>query len=197
MRVSGTALRELRMKNGFSQEELSGRAGVSARTIQRIENDEVNPNGDSLRRIAAALNVVVEDLMTKSPSTSRRDDNVITLSMLTYLIHPLLGIIIVLIVRGILLNSESKSRSFMNETLNFTLQMALLDFIAFLISVIYIAVKSDSVEELSFAIIRQVPMVLIVHLLIRAVLVFMVVLNVVRIRKKQSVQLPVLFKFVK
>ena len=41
----------------MSQETLAEESGLSRRTIQRIELGESNPNGDSLKRLAEALQV--------------------------------------------------------------------------------------------------------------------------------------------
>ena len=50
-----TKIKDLRKRRGLSQEELAEKSGLSLRTIQRIENGETDPRGDSLRRLAAAL----------------------------------------------------------------------------------------------------------------------------------------------
>ena len=42
-------IKELRTRKGLSQEELSEEAGLSLRTIQRIENGETEPRSDSLK----------------------------------------------------------------------------------------------------------------------------------------------------
>jgi len=47
----------------MSQEELAERTGLSVRTIQRIENGETQPRGDSLRRLCQALGVEMEVLV--------------------------------------------------------------------------------------------------------------------------------------
>ena len=38
--TTGQLLKDLRLKKGLTQEELSSRTGISVRTIQRIEKDE-------------------------------------------------------------------------------------------------------------------------------------------------------------
>lgn len=43
-----TRVKELRKRNGISQEILAENSGLSIRTIQRIENGETNPTGDTL-----------------------------------------------------------------------------------------------------------------------------------------------------
>ena len=50
-------IKELRESKGLSQEELSEKAGVSLRTIQRIENGESVPRGSTLRTITSSLDV--------------------------------------------------------------------------------------------------------------------------------------------
>lgn len=55
-------VRELRMIAGSSQEELAFASQLSLRTIQRIENGETQPRGDSLKRLALALGVTTEEL---------------------------------------------------------------------------------------------------------------------------------------
>ena len=45
----------------MSQEFLAKESGLSLRTIQRIEKDESNPTGESLKRLANALNVSPDD----------------------------------------------------------------------------------------------------------------------------------------
>ena len=54
---TGKLIRDLRIKKGMTQEELAERTEVSARTIQRIENGEVDPRAYTLQMIAKALEV--------------------------------------------------------------------------------------------------------------------------------------------
>ena len=52
-----------RTKRGMSQDALAEQSGLSQRTIQRIENGESHPTGDTIQRIAAALGISPEDLV--------------------------------------------------------------------------------------------------------------------------------------
>jgi len=54
---TGKLIKELRIKKGLTQEELADLTEVSARTIQRIENGEVDPRAYTLQMIAKALEV--------------------------------------------------------------------------------------------------------------------------------------------
>lgn len=56
-------VKELRKEKGLSQEELAKSSGLSLRTIQRFENKETAPSGDTLRRISAALDLTLKELM--------------------------------------------------------------------------------------------------------------------------------------
>jgi transcriptional regulator with XRE-family HTH domain len=54
---TGKLVKELRVKRGMTQEELAEKTEISARTIQRIENGEVDPRAYTLQMIAKALEV--------------------------------------------------------------------------------------------------------------------------------------------
>jgi transcriptional regulator with XRE-family HTH domain len=54
---TGKLIKELRIKKGMTQEELADKTEISARTIQRIENGEVDPRAYTLQMIAKALEV--------------------------------------------------------------------------------------------------------------------------------------------
>ena len=54
---TGKLIKELRIKKGMTQEELADKTEVSVRTIQRIENGEVDPRAYTLQMIARALEV--------------------------------------------------------------------------------------------------------------------------------------------
>jgi transcriptional regulator with XRE-family HTH domain len=53
----------LRNQTGMTQESLAENSGLSLRTIQRIENNETSPRGDSLKRLAIALNTSPDELL--------------------------------------------------------------------------------------------------------------------------------------
>lgn len=54
---TGKLIKDLRIKKGMTQEELAEKTDLSTRTIQRIENGEVDPRTYSLQMIAKALEV--------------------------------------------------------------------------------------------------------------------------------------------
>ena len=63
-------LRAFRKKKGFSQEELADRAKIILRTYIRWENGETQPRIDEIRRLAQALNVTEQELLTGEPKAT-------------------------------------------------------------------------------------------------------------------------------
>lgn len=55
-------VKELRKTIALSQEELSKKAGLSLRTVQRVENGETIPTAETLKRLALVLNVAPKEL---------------------------------------------------------------------------------------------------------------------------------------
>lgn len=53
--IISSSIKEIRINKKLSQEELSERSGLSLRTIQRLENGESVPRGDTLKRLTNAL----------------------------------------------------------------------------------------------------------------------------------------------
>jgi transcriptional regulator with XRE-family HTH domain len=68
---TGKLIRELRIKKGMTQEELADKTEVSARTIQRIENGDVDPRVYTLQMIAKALEVDYDLFVEKESDEDR------------------------------------------------------------------------------------------------------------------------------
>jgi transcriptional regulator with XRE-family HTH domain len=62
----GERLKELRTGLNYSQKELSEQTGLTLRTIQRIENNEVKPSLYSLKVIGEALKTDLYEYVKKS-----------------------------------------------------------------------------------------------------------------------------------
>jgi len=62
----GERLKELRTSLNYSQKELSEKTGLTLRTIQRIENNEVKPSLHSLKVIGDALETNLSEYVSKS-----------------------------------------------------------------------------------------------------------------------------------
>ena len=93
---TGKLIKELRIKKGMTQEELADKTEVSARTIQRIENGDVDPRAYTLQMIAKALEVDFSILVENETDESHEiqkvnDDNwlgLLHLSAIIPLIFP-------------------------------------------------------------------------------------------------------------
>jgi transcriptional regulator with XRE-family HTH domain len=59
-------LAEVRQAHGMTQEQLSELTGVHRVTIARIETGEVSPKAETLRRLADALGVLVDDIIERA-----------------------------------------------------------------------------------------------------------------------------------
>ena len=100
MRVTGKELGDkvsaLRKVRGFTQAELAEKAGISIRTVQRIESNQVQPYDDTLKKIATAAEVELEEL--KQADIPARIMIMIHLSPLSGFIIPFLQILAPLIL---------------------------------------------------------------------------------------------------
>ena len=64
----GVVIKEIRKQKGLTQLELSEHANLSERTIQRIENHEVEPSFYSLKNIGDILQVDLVEIKSKNSS---------------------------------------------------------------------------------------------------------------------------------
>lgn len=103
----GARIKNCRVQSGISQEALADLTQLSVRTIQRIETGETTARGDSLQRIAKALNIDIKELTSiplraANNTTSLKDDiwiiRLLYISALSFLLFPVLGIIFPLIL---------------------------------------------------------------------------------------------------
>ena len=98
METISDRLLDLRHRKGYSQEQLAELSGLNLRTIQRIEKGETIPRGDSLQRLASALEVTPDDLVDWSIKEDKSMLLAMNLSQLSFLAFPILAIIIPLII---------------------------------------------------------------------------------------------------
>ena len=72
-KILAKKLKELRALRGMSQEYLADESRVGLRTIQRIEKNESEPTGETLKRIAIALDVELSELIGPNSVTETSD----------------------------------------------------------------------------------------------------------------------------
>ena len=124
-------IKELRNRNGFSQEELSDKSGLSLRTIQRIENGETEPRGDSLKRLAQAFNVTPDEIVDWTARTDKGFLLSFNLSALSFVFFPILGIVVPLILWISKKDKIKNLNKIASELLNFQITWTILFFLGF------------------------------------------------------------------
>ncbi|MCX7289355.1 MAG: XRE family transcriptional regulator [Rhodobacterales bacterium] len=66
----GLRVRDLRRSLGWTLEEAAGRAGLARSTLSKIENGQMSPTYDALKKLASGLAISVPQLFTP-PSTAQ------------------------------------------------------------------------------------------------------------------------------
>ena len=125
-------LKTLRNRKGFSQEELSEKAGLSLRTIQRIENGETEPRGDSLKRLALAFDVPLDEIVDWTIQEDNGFLSSLNLSALSFIIFPLLGILVPLIIWISKKDKIKKVNEVAKDLLNFQITWTMIFFVGFI-----------------------------------------------------------------
>jgi len=142
-------VKELRKRNGISQELLAENSGLSLRTVQRIENGETQPTGDSIKRLSSALNVTPNELIDWQIIEDNNILLLLNLSQLGFIAFPLLGILIPLIIwtskKDKIKDVDYVGKSILNFQISWTLLLFLM------VIAIFITTKFELTKNISFA----------------------------------------------
>ena len=125
-------VKELRNRKGLSQELLAEESGLSLRTIQRIENNENIPRGDSLKRLAIALDTSPDEIIDWKIQEDQNYLTLMSLSALGFLFFPLLGIIIPLTMWMFKKDKLKNVNELGKSILNFQISWSLLLFLYYI-----------------------------------------------------------------
>lgn len=112
-------IKELRTQLGYSQAELADNARLSLRTVQRIESGEVKPRGYTLQSVAAALKISADELTEWEQKSDKLFLVILNLSALSFLMFPLLGVFVPLILWTMKKNEVKNARDMGKLILNF------------------------------------------------------------------------------
>ncbi|UII21354.1 helix-turn-helix domain-containing protein [Fulvivirga ligni] len=182
-------IKNLRSRKGFSQEELADKTGLSLRTIQRIENGETEPRGDSLKRLAAAFDVAPDEIMDWTVEENNGFLTSLNLAALTFIIFPILGILVPLImwiskkdkIKGI--NSTAKS------ILNFQITWVMVLFVGYSAIVASIAYAFESEQNISSSIIRPRMLFMVVFFAVMYLYnLTLIIINIVKSNQQMRVR---------
>ncbi|OOG16513.1 hypothetical protein BWD42_19940 [Sphingobacterium sp. CZ-UAM] len=93
-------IKQSRKRRGLTQQDLANQAGLSLRTVQRIEKGTEEISGFSLRQISQVLEIPLEQLIMPNVNQISIDNNqsgsikALYLASLTFLVNPLLGLLV-------------------------------------------------------------------------------------------------------
>ena len=185
----GPKVKEFRTRKGMSQEVLAEESGLSHRTIQRIENGESNPTGDTLKRLAGALGVGPDELIDWTIKEDRGYLVNLNLSALAFIPFPLLGILIPFIMwsskKGKLKGLDNLGRDLINFQINWTLLLIIIP-----LSMLLLA-KASLIEGFTF---RSLFIFLVIMYLLN---VLLVVVNSIRISNGKEPTYISLLRFIR
>ena len=184
-RVSGE-----RIRRGMSQEDLAGESLLSLRTIQRIESGQSSPRGDTLKRLATALKVPVEDLIDRDLPEDANLVVLLNLVQLSFLAFPLFGVLIPLIIWLANRNRVRDVDEVGQAILNFQASWSLLLFSIHLLGFAIILMMNEVRRELFYAYVIAMGVSYIYNLI-------QILSNVIYYRKRGEVWYGPAFRFLK
>lgn len=187
-------VKELRTRRGLSQEELSEDSGLSLRTIQRIENGETEPRGDSLKRLANSLGAFPDELIDWTIQENISYLIFLNLSSLSFILFPLLGFLIPFIMLSAKKDKIKDINMIGSSLVNYQITWNLIA-LPFLISFIYLYIK---------IVVTKNGMISIPELMSQSILILlyifnlsMILINSVRIYNNKKVKYYPRIRFMK
>lgn len=168
---TGLLIKTLRLKKGITQEELAEKTDISVRTIQRIENGDVDPRAYTLQSIAAALDVDFEVLnLYENDENDNEAKKWLPLLHLSGLLLTIVAPIIVWIWKK---NKVENINNHAYDVINFQLSMSL-----YLLPCLLFSIHPFTVF---FAVFSQI----------------FIILNTVKVNNGQPYKYPLTIKFLK
>lgn len=174
-------VKELRVKKGLSQEQLADVTGLSLRTIQRVENGETIPRGDTLKRLAIALQVSPDELIEWQVIEDKNVLIMLNLSQFGFIAFPLLGIIIPLAIWIIKKDIIKSVDELGKSILNFQISLMIIFFLLCIITFVFIG-----------------AMAIFIWIIVAYIFnIIMITLNTIKVKKNKNVVYVPSFKFLK
>ena len=144
-------LKYYRINSGLSQEKLAEIAGVSIRTIQRLESGDTDPRGDTVIRLSKALDVSLEDLLQYKKQEDRSYLKAISVSSLSFLLFPILGILIPFILWIIKKEKIEDLNRLGKQIINFQITWNIMLFLGLIIYSLWYFSSITTITEISFS----------------------------------------------
>ena len=180
----GSKIKDLRIRRGYTQVDLSEKTNLTVRTIQRIENDEVAPSNYSIKKLSEVLKVDL--LLLKNKEQMENSKNLKNRSLLWLILLHLSGLFLTVIPPLIiwLLFREKDERIEVHgkDIINFQLNMFIIAAICGIIFYFFLPYMS-----------YIIPLVIIM-----GIYVFLtVIINLIRVSTHNEYRYPVILKFLR
>ena len=181
-------IKVLRNRKGYSQEELSEKTGLSLRTIQRIENGETEPRGDSLKRLAAIFEVSPDEIVDWTIQEDTGFLVSLNLSAMGFIFFPILGIVIPLIIWISKKDKIKKLNDLAKNLLNFQITWTIILFVGWIIIIASTVFKIHYTGDISPALMISMNVSTLVFFAIMYLCnLTLIIVNSIRINKGNSV----------
>jgi uncharacterized Tic20 family protein len=191
-------IKEIRKHKGYSQEELSEKSGLSIRTIQRIENGESDPRGDTLKKLANSLEVLPDEIMDWGLQEDNGFLTNLNLSALTFILFPVLGIIVPLVLWISRKDKIKDVNKVARSVLNFQLSWTMFLFIGFIVIFGSTISTIEKAGEISFQSINSRIIMIVGYLaLMYLINVVLILLNTTRINRGEKVRYFLCIRFLR
>jgi len=141
-----------RINSGLSQEKLAEIAGISVRTIQRLEGGDTEPRGDTVIRLSKALEISPEDLLQYKKQEDRSYLKAICISSLSFLFFPILGILIPFIIWIVKKEKVKDLNLIGKQVINFQITWNIMLFLGLIIYSLWYFSSITATSEISFSI---------------------------------------------
>lgn len=163
----GLKIKELRLSKGYSQEELATKAGINIRTIQRIENSESTPMGDTVRRIAESLNVRADEILQWNLTRNRAYEILLILCLLLSPLPPFVFGLIVAVIMWVMKKNEYVrvdylGRKLISFELTFLLLFGILFIVGLLLGFVFGPDVGTFIEVLNIVFITIIKSILVI-----------------------------------
>ncbi len=196
--MSGNKIKNLRVSQGISQAELANLTALSLRTIQRIENSETEARGDSLIRLAKALNVTPAEL-TKSAididAPPLLENNsyllMLNLSAICFLAFPLFGVIAPLVLWSLKKGAIENIDQVAKRVINFQISWVLCGIFLWVIVVILSTLATNGIIDVG----SQMILFTGVFAMYAINLIYIITNTIILLRKRTVVYQPAISFF--
>jgi uncharacterized Tic20 family protein len=149
-----------RSNRGFSQEKLAEAADVSLRTIQRLESGDTEPRGDTVIRIAKALDIPPGDLLQYKKKEDRSFLKALHISAFSFLLFPLVGVLLPFILWITKKDQIDGVEHSGKQIINFQITWNLLLFTGLLGHIVWYRYSFSFATEISLSVVQSYYIVL-------------------------------------